>query len=154
MAKTWLKVIKARCFRLMSLYHSKPCMSRRWTAWSWWVSLTEHSRSSFALFVLVLCAGFSLSLPTMPLVAVSGKSSLWVLESMLEPIIGVVCQRRFLPLGRGDYSYDVELYASAKCYASTKCLLWLKLWDIFWSILWSFTPCNSNTCNKCVITFL
>jgi hypothetical protein len=32
MDKTWLKVIKARCFRLMSLYHLKPCMSRSQTA--------------------------------------------------------------------------------------------------------------------------
>jgi hypothetical protein len=37
-----------------------------------------------------------------------------VLESELEPIAGVVCQRRFLPLGRGDYSFDVELYTSTK----------------------------------------
>jgi hypothetical protein len=37
-----------------------------------------------------------------------------VLESMLDPVAGVVCRRRFSPLGRGDYSYDVELYASAK----------------------------------------
>jgi hypothetical protein len=37
-----------------------------------------------------------------------------VLESMLEPIAGVVCRRRFSPLGQGDYAYDIELYASAK----------------------------------------
>jgi hypothetical protein len=61
MAKSCLKVIKARSFRLMSLYHLKPCMYRSQTAWSWWVSLAEHSRSNFALFVSLLCAGFSLS---------------------------------------------------------------------------------------------
>jgi hypothetical protein len=27
-----------------------------------WISLAEHSRSSFAFFISVLCAGFSLSL--------------------------------------------------------------------------------------------
>jgi hypothetical protein len=36
----------------MSLYHLKPCMSRSLTACSRWVSLAEHSRSSFALIVL------------------------------------------------------------------------------------------------------
>jgi hypothetical protein len=46
----------------------------------------------------------------MLLAVVSGKSSLWVLE----PVAGIVCQRRFSPLGQGGYSYDVELYASAK----------------------------------------
>jgi hypothetical protein len=49
----------------------------------------------------------------MLLAAIGGKSRLYVLESMLEPVIGVVCRRRFSPLERGDYSYDVELYASA-----------------------------------------
>jgi hypothetical protein len=34
MAETWLKVIKTRCFRLMSLYHLKSCMSRCQTGWS------------------------------------------------------------------------------------------------------------------------
>ncbi len=37
-----------------------------------------------------------------------------MLDSVLEPVTGVVCQRRLSPLQRGDYSYDVELYASAK----------------------------------------
>jgi hypothetical protein len=81
---------------------------------SQWISLAERSHSSFALFVSRLCGGFSLSLPEMPLAAVSGKSRLCVLESVLEPIIGVVCRRRFSPLGRGDYSHDIELYAFAK----------------------------------------
>jgi hypothetical protein len=35
-----------------------------------------------------------------------------------ESVTGVVCQIRFSSLGRGDYSYDVELYASAKMFAS------------------------------------
>jgi hypothetical protein len=98
----------------MSLYHLKPCMSRSRIAWFRWVNLAERSRSSFALFVSVLCAGFSLSLLAKPLAAVSGKSRLWLLDSMLEPITGVECQRRFSPLGQGEYSYDVELYAFAK----------------------------------------
>jgi hypothetical protein len=37
---------------------------------------------------------------------------------MLEPIIGVECRTRFAPLGRAEYSYDVEIYASAKMFAS------------------------------------
>jgi hypothetical protein len=37
-----------------------------------------------------------------------------VLESVLELIACVVGRRRFSPLGRGDYSYHVELYASTK----------------------------------------
>jgi hypothetical protein len=65
-----------------------------------------------------VCAGFSLSLslslPVKPLVAVSGKSKLRVLDSVLEPVAGVEWQRRFSLLGQGKYSYDVELYASAK----------------------------------------
>jgi hypothetical protein len=36
-------------------------MSRSQTAWPQWVSLAEHNRSSFTLFVSVLCVGFSLS---------------------------------------------------------------------------------------------
>jgi hypothetical protein len=42
------------------------------------ISLAEHSRSSFALFVSVLCRflSLSLSLPALPLVVVSGKSRL------------------------------------------------------------------------------
>jgi hypothetical protein len=46
----------------MSLYHFKLCMSRSQTTWSQWVSPAEHNRSSFTLFVSVLCVGFSLSL--------------------------------------------------------------------------------------------
>jgi hypothetical protein len=64
-------------------------------------------------FLYPCCVQVSLSLPMMPLAAVSGKSRLCVLESVLEPITGVMCQRRFSLLGRGDYSYNVELYASA-----------------------------------------
>jgi hypothetical protein len=57
-----------------------------------------------------VCRSLSLSLLAKPLAAVSGKSRLW----LLEPIVGVECQRRFSPLGQGEYSYDVELYAFAK----------------------------------------
>jgi hypothetical protein len=49
---------------------------------------------------------------------VSGKSRLWVLDSMLEPIAGVECRRRFSPLGQGEYSYYIKIYASAKMFAS------------------------------------
>jgi hypothetical protein len=52
----------------------KPCMSRNQTAWSRRVSLPERSRSSFALFVSVLCACLSLSV--MSLADDSGKSRL------------------------------------------------------------------------------
>jgi hypothetical protein len=81
------------------------------------ISLAEHSRSSFALFVSVLCASFSLS----PDVAVGGSQ--WKVQTLsagirAESVAGVVCRRRFLSLGRGDYSYDVELYASAKKFTS------------------------------------
>jgi hypothetical protein len=43
-----------------------------------------------------------------------------VLESMIEPLTSVVCQRRFLPVGRGDYSYEVDYMLPLKCYASAK----------------------------------
>jgi hypothetical protein len=43
---------------------------------SQWISLTEHSRSSFALFVSVLCAGFSLS----PGVAIGGSQ--WEVQAL------------------------------------------------------------------------
>jgi hypothetical protein len=33
-------------------------------------------------------------------------------------VAGVVCQRRFSSLGRGDYFYHFELYASVKMFAS------------------------------------
>jgi hypothetical protein len=52
MAKTYLKVIKARFFRLMSFYHLMSCMSRSWTAWSRWVNLAKRSPSGFALTVV------------------------------------------------------------------------------------------------------
>jgi hypothetical protein len=83
---------------------------------SQWISLTERSRSSFALFVSVLCANFFLSLS--PNVAVGGSQ--WEVQTLSagihdKSVAGVVCRRRFSSLGRGDYSYDVELYASAKC---------------------------------------
>jgi hypothetical protein len=60
---------------------------------------------------------FSLS----PVVAVGGSQ--WEVQALsagihAESIAGVVCRRRFSSLGRGDYSYDVELYASAKMFAS------------------------------------
>jgi hypothetical protein len=92
MVKTLLKVINASCCRLMSLYHMKPCMSRSRTTWSRWVHLVECSRSSFVL--TVLCRFLSLSLPAMPLTAVSGKSRLLVLDSVLEPIAGVVLPKK------------------------------------------------------------
>jgi hypothetical protein len=56
----------------MSLYHFKSCMSRSWTTWSQWVSLAERDRSSFQLFVSVLCVGFSLSLLVMLLALSAG----------------------------------------------------------------------------------
>jgi hypothetical protein len=36
---------------------------------------------------------------------------------VLKFVADVVCRRMFSSLGRGDYSYDVELYASAKIFA-------------------------------------
>jgi hypothetical protein len=77
-----------------------------------WISLTECSRLSFAFFVSVLCASFALS----PGVAVGGNQ--WKVQALSvgirdKSVAGVVCRRRFSSLGRGDYSYDVELYASA-----------------------------------------
>jgi hypothetical protein len=68
-----------------------------------------------AFYILVVCRFLSLSLSSGD--AVDGHQwevQAWVLESMLEPITGVLCRRRFSPLGQGDYSYDVELYASTK----------------------------------------
>jgi hypothetical protein len=79
MAKTCLKVIKDRCFSLISLYHLKSCMSRSLTAWSQQVSLAERSRSSFAL--TVVCMFLPFSLPALPLTTVSVKFRLkcWIL---------------------------------------------------------------------------
>jgi hypothetical protein len=56
-----------------------------------------------------------------PGVAVGGNQ--WKVQALsvgirAESVTGVVCQRRFSSLGRGDYSYDVELYASTKMFAS------------------------------------
>jgi hypothetical protein len=46
--------------------------------------------------------------------AIGGR--LWVVQvlSAEELVTSVVCRRRFSPLRRGDYSYDVELYVFAK----------------------------------------
>jgi hypothetical protein len=66
------------------------CMSTSYTAWSWRVNLVERSRSSFAL--TVVCR--FLSLLVMPLTAVSGKSKLWVLDSVLEPVAGVELSKK------------------------------------------------------------
>jgi hypothetical protein len=49
----------------------------------------------------------------MPLTAVSGKSRLRVLDSVLEPVAHVELSKKVFTLGRGEYSYDIELYASA-----------------------------------------
>jgi hypothetical protein len=68
-------------------------------------------------FLYQCCVHVSLSLLAMPLAAISGKSRFWVLESVLEHVFGIECRRRFSPLGQGDYSYDIELYASAKMFA-------------------------------------
>jgi hypothetical protein len=77
---------------LMRLYHLKPCMSRSQTAWSRRVSLAERSRSSFTLFVSLLCA--ALSLPVMLLTTVSWKSRICVLDSVLEPVVGVELSKK------------------------------------------------------------
>jgi hypothetical protein len=53
---------------------------------------------------------------------------------VLEPIAGVECRRRFSSIGRGEYSYDVELYASAKMFA-------------FASVLSFEAPSSSLSCN-------
>jgi hypothetical protein len=70
-------------------------------------------------FLFQCCVQVFLSLS--PGVAVGGNQ--WEVQALssgirAEFITGVVCQRRFSSLGRGDYSYDVELYASAKMFAS------------------------------------
>jgi hypothetical protein len=80
------------------------------------ISLAERSCSSFTLFVSVLCAGFSLSLSLSPGVAVGGSQ--WKVQTLsagicAESVAGVVCRRGVSSLERGDYSYDVKLYASA-----------------------------------------
>jgi hypothetical protein len=68
-------------------------------------------------FLYPYCAqvslSLSLSLSALPLTAISEKSRLRELDSMLEPVTGVGHRRSFSLLGRGEYSYDVELYASA-----------------------------------------
>jgi hypothetical protein len=83
-----------------------------------WISLAERSRSRFALFVLVLCADFSLSLS--PDVAVSGSQ--WEVQTLSAGISAesvTALEKRFSSLRRGDYSYDVELYAPTKLFAFT-----------------------------------
>jgi hypothetical protein len=145
-------MIKARCFRFMSLYHLKPCMSRSRTAWSWWVSLAEHSRSSFALFVSVLCVGFSIS----PGDAIGGHQ--WEVQSLSAGIHAgahhycsvpkniFTSRERWLLLWRRVVRFHKNVTLPQKCTLSHK------LWDIFWRILWSFTSCNYNTWKKCVRT--
>jgi hypothetical protein len=85
------------------------------------ISLTEHSRSSFTLFGFsVVCRFFSLSLS--PGFAVGGSQlEVQNLSTAIrgESVAGVVCRRRFSSLLRDDYSYDVELYTSAKMLASS-----------------------------------
>jgi hypothetical protein len=87
MAKTCLKVIKARCFRLMSLYHLKPCMSRSQTAWSRRAGLAERSRSSFALTIVCRFLPFLSSGDAVD--DHQWEVQVYVLDSMLEPIVGV-----------------------------------------------------------------
>jgi hypothetical protein len=36
-----------------------------------------------------------------------------VLDSVLEPVAHVELSKKVFTLGRGEYSYDIELYASA-----------------------------------------
>jgi hypothetical protein len=90
-------VIKARCFRLMSLYHLKSCMSRSRTDGSVLLSVVAQALH----FCISVCACFSLSLSLLakPLAAVSGKFRLWMLDSVLEPVAGVEWRRMFSPLG-------------------------------------------------------
>jgi hypothetical protein len=85
-------MIKSRCFRIMSLYHLKPCMSRSQTAWSRRVSLVEHSRSSFALTVVCRFLPFLSSGD-----AVDDRQRevhACMLDSMLEPVVGVVLPKK------------------------------------------------------------
>jgi hypothetical protein len=90
-------------------------------------------------FVSMLCACF-LSLPALPLAAVNGKSRPRVLESVLKSVAGVVYQRMFSSLGRGDYSYDIELYSFTKMFAFA-----YNSEISFEVCLWSFISCNYNT---------
>jgi hypothetical protein len=53
-----------------------------------WISLTEHSRSSFVLFVSVLCAGFSLSLSSDDIVG----GSQWEVQALSARICDVACR--------------------------------------------------------------
>jgi hypothetical protein len=69
----------------------------------------------------------SLSLSLCVCVCVAVGDSQWEVQALsarihAESVAGVVCRRRFSSLGRGDYSYDAELYTSAK-----KCSLLLKI---------------------------
>jgi hypothetical protein len=50
-----------------------------------------------------------------------------VLDSVLRPITGVELLKKVSPLGRGDYSFDVELNASANVFYLLKHLLLLNL---------------------------
>jgi hypothetical protein len=64
-----------------------------------------------------VCRFFSLSSG----VAIGGSQ--WVVQVLsaeirAESVAGVVCRKKFSSLGRGDYSYDVELYASTKMFDS------------------------------------
>jgi hypothetical protein len=99
MAKTWLKVFNASCCRLKSLYHLKHLYVQKSTAWSCWVSLAEwslvmSSQSCWAYslklcFITVVCKFLFSSLPVLPLMGIIGKSKLWVLDFVLDPVVGV-----------------------------------------------------------------
>jgi hypothetical protein len=74
----------------------------------------------------LFCAGFSPSPSSDD--AIGGCQ--WEVHALsagicVEPIASVECRRRVSPLGRGEYAYDVELYASAKMFASAKTLIYL-----------------------------
>jgi hypothetical protein len=64
----------------------------------------------------------------------------------------VVCRRRFSPLGRGDYSYDVELYASVEILRFRKNVRFHLNSKISFEVSFGASSLvNSNTWNKCVI---
>jgi hypothetical protein len=124
MAKTSLKVIKANGCRL--------------------ISLPERSRSSFAL--TVVCRFLFLSLPAMPLTAVSRKSRLWVLDSVLEPLTGLECWRRFSPLNEVNTPVALSYLLPLKCYTSTNVLLKHLL------LLWLVN--SKQSCNNLISTLI
>jgi hypothetical protein len=113
------------------------------TLMSRWVSLAERSCSSFAPFVSLLCAGFSLSLPLLvsPLTATIGDPGFYVLDSVLEPIAGAELPKKVFRSRARWMPLQHRVSLPLKCYASVSVLSYEAL--LLLSLVNLKTSCNN-----------